>query len=161
MISSCKLPNGSLISEGTFTELKDDMLVPSVDVVFLMESRACNVRTEKKKLLATLVQSLATEFKHVSIDHHRFAVVTFGGSDEFEQARSITSNGHVFTTAQNVQFYFNHLRDGNGTSDVFTTITIASKLIFKPGSIKIFVLSLCSKCEFNLLKVSLCFSLSY
>lgn len=131
------------------------MVVPAVDVVFLMESKACNVDASKKKLLNALVTSMAAEFKAASIEHHRYAVVSFGGSNEFEQPRSITSNGHVFTSAQNIQTYFNHLRDGNGTSDVFTTITIASKLIFKPGAVKIFVLSVCSKCEFNLLKVKI------
>lgn len=150
---SCKLPNGSHVTEGTFTEFKDDMVIPAVDVVFLMESKACNVESSKKKLLSALVTSMGAEFKLSSIEHIRYAVVSFGGSNEFEEPRIITSNGHVFTSAQNIQTYFNHLRDGNGTSDVFTTITIASKLIFKPGAVKIFVLSLCSKCEFNLLKV--------
>lgn len=149
----CKLPNGSHITEGTFTELKDDLVIPAVDIVFLMESRACNVEETQRKLLTSLVSSITSEFKSASIEHHRFAVVTFGGSNEFAQPRSITSNGHVFTSAKNVQSYFNHLKDGNGTSDVFTAITIASKLVFKPGAVKIFVLSLCSKCEFNLLKV--------
>ena len=126
---------------------------PAVDVVFLMESKSCNVELTQQKLLSSLVSSLTTELKHLSIDHHRFAVVTFGGSNEFERPRSITSNGQVFTTEQNIQTYFNHIKDGNGTSDVFTAITVASKLIFKPGAVKIFVLVLCSKCEFNLLKV--------
>lgn len=137
------------------------MVIPAVDVVFLMESRSCNIETAHKKLLALLVSSIVNEFKIASIDHQRFAVVTFGGSGEFEQPRSITSNGHVFTSAHNVQSYFNHLKDGNGTSDVFTAITIASKLIFKPGSVKIFVLSLCSKCEVNLLKVKINLKFSY
>lgn len=129
------------------------MVVPAVDVVFLIESRPCNMERSKKALMLSLVSSLASEFKHVSIDHQRFAVVTFGGSDEFSQPRSITSNGNVFTSAQNIPAYFNHLREGEGTSDVFTAITSASKLIFKPGAVKIFVLSLCSKCEFNMMKV--------
>lgn len=147
------MPNGSHITEGTFTEIKDDLVIPAVDVVFLIESRTCNVEETQKKLLTSLVSSITTEFKAASIDHHRFAVVTFGGSNEFAQPRSITSNGHVFTSAKNIKSYFNHVRDGNGTSDVFTAITIASKLVFKPGAVKIFILSLCSKCEFNILKV--------
>lgn len=131
------------------------MVIPAVDVVFLMDAKACNVESDKRKLISALITSLTAEFKLSSINHVRFAVVTFGGSNEFEKPRSVTSNGHVFTSAQNVQTYFNHLKEGNGTSDVFTTIAIASKLIFKPGAVKIFVLSLCSKCEFNLLKVIL------
>lgn len=134
-------------------ELKEDQIIPAVDVVFLVESRSCNVEQPKKTLLSSLASTIASEFKRASIDQHRFAVVTFGGSKELAQPRSITSNGHVFTSAENVESYFDHLKDGEGTSDVFTAITIASKLIFRPGAIKIFVLSLCSKCEFNSLKV--------
>lgn len=150
---SCQLPNGSHITEGTFTTLKDDMVTPAIDVVFLLESKACNVELTQQNLLSALVTSLTAELKHMSIDHHRFAVVTFGGSNEFEKPRSVTSNGQVFTTAENVQSYFSHVKNGNGTSDVFTAITTASKLIFKPGAVKMFVLLLCSKCEFNVLKV--------
>lgn len=129
------------------------MVVPAVDVVFLMETRACNVEASKKNLLKTLSSSISSELKLQSIDRVRFAVIAFGGSNEFKEPRSVTSNGKVFTTARNVETYFNHLRDGNGTSDVFTAITMASKLIFEPGAVKIFVLSLCTKCEVNLLNV--------
>lgn len=129
------------------------MVTPAIDVVFLLESKACNVELTQQNLLSALVTSLTAELKHMSIDHHRFAVVTFGGSNEFEKPRSVTSNGQVFTTAENVQSYFSHVKNGNGTSDVFTAITTASKLIFKPGAVKMFVLLLCSKCEFNVLKV--------
>jgi hypothetical protein len=131
------------------------MVIPAVDVVFLLEAKSCNVEASNKKLLSAVVSTMGAEFKHASIDNHRFALVTFGGNNEFEQPKAITSNGQVFTNAQNIETYFNHLKNGNGTSDVFTAITIASKLIFKPGAVKVFVLSLCSKCEFNLLKVSI------
>lgn len=129
------------------------MVVPAVDVVFITELESCNTETSKKQLLNTLVSAMVNEFKLSSIEHHRFAVVTYGGSEEFEKPRSITSNGNVFTSAQNINNYFNHIRNGTGTGDVFTAITIASKLIFKPGAVKVFVLSLCTKCDFNLLKV--------
>lgn len=147
------MPNGSHITEGTFTELKDESVIPSVDIVFLVESKPCNVEQTKQKLLSALVSSISSELKLLSIDHLRFAVITFGGSKEFDQPRSITSHGHVFTSAQNIQTYFEHLKAGNGTSDVFTVITVASKLIFQPAAVKIFILSLCSKCDFNSLKV--------
>ena len=152
---SCKLPNGTMISEGTFAELSQYMIVPAVDIVFIMELGSCNVEASKKTLLSSLVTSMVTEFKHLSIDHQRFAVVTYGGSGDYETPRTITSNGNVFTSAQNVNSYFNHLINGTGTGDVFSAIvTTASKLVFKPGAAKVFVLSLCTKCEHNLLRVS-------
>lgn len=148
------MPNGSFITEGTFTELKDNVLTPSVDVVFLMEAKSCNVEFIQHNLMSTLMTAMSSEFEHLSIDQHRYAVVTFGGSNEFDQPRSVTSSGQVFASAKDSGLYFKHLKAGNGSSDVFTAITVASKLIFKPGATKIFVLFICSTCEFNLLKVS-------
>lgn len=120
-----------------------------------MESKLCNVNVAKKKLLSTLVSTIVTEFKDFSIADPRFGVVAFGGSKEFQRPRSITLDGHVFTNEKNVQLYFDHLKDGNSTTDVFTALTIASKIVFKPGAAKIFVLSLCTKCEFNSMKVNI------
>lgn len=94
---------------------------------------------------------MSTEFKNQSIDA-KYSVFGYGAA-EFENPQSVTLNGEVFTTQQHIKRYFNHLKKGNGTSDVFTALTIASKTIFRPGSIKIFILSLCSKCEYNFLKV--------
>lgn len=90
--------------------------------------------------------------KNQSIDV-KFAVVAFGGSGELENPQIVSHNGEVFTTSSNIRRFLNHLKEGNGTSDVFTALTIASKIIFRSGSAKIFVLSLCSKCEYNFLKV--------
>lgn len=147
----CSLPNGSFITEGEFITLKEEHLTPAVDLVFVVESRSCNLGVVKKKLFSALVAETVKEFKDLSVMEHRYSVVTFGGE---EKPRSITLDGHVFTDEKNIQLYFNHLKDANGSSvDVFTALTIASKLVFKPGASKIFVLSLCSRCEFNSLKV--------
>jgi hypothetical protein len=151
----CKLDNGSFITEGEFVTIKEENITPAVDVVFVMESRSCNVETTKKKLLLSLVSSMVNEFKYLSVVEPRFAVVPFGA--EFQKPSSITLNGQVFTNDENIHLYFNHLKDENGTSDVFTALTVASKLAFKPGAAKILVLSLCTKCEFNLLKVIISF----
>jgi hypothetical protein len=133
--------------------LKEENIDHSVDIVFVMQSRSCNTELSKKSLLSSLVSSIATEFKHLSIGEPRFAVIPFGGSQEFQKPRPITLSGRVFTDENNIRLFFDHLKDGNGTGDVFTALTIASKLIFKPGASKIFILSLCTKCEFNSLKV--------
>lgn len=138
-------------------ELKDEaMIVPSIDVVFLMEASECNVNQAKKQTLSTLVSALSNELKQMSInsENQRYAIVTFGGANEFSQPKTVTSNGEAFTLAQNIQSYFDHVKSGNGSTDVSTAITAATQLIFKPGAIKIFILSICSKCEFNLLKVN-------
>jgi hypothetical protein len=153
---SCNLQNGSHIAEGTFIKLQDQEVQPAVDIVFLVESRSCNAEPSRKKLMSNLVTSLTTEFKQHSLSDIRFALMSFGGSKEFAGPRTITSNGRVFTDAQNIQSYFNHLRFDNDTdreTDVFSAVTKASELIFRPGAIKIFVLSLCSECEVNVLKV--------
>lgn len=125
-------------------------MTPAVDIVFVMESRSCNIGALKQKLFSILVAETVKELKNVSIMDPRYAVVSFGGQ---QKPRAITLDGHVFTTETNIHQYLNHMKDENGTNDVFTALTIASKLVFKPGASKIFVLSLCSKCEFNSLKV--------
>lgn len=151
---SCNLPNGSYITEGVFKTFKDGELQPSVDVVFLIESKKCNIESSRKKMLTTFVTSLTKELKTISIDDVRFAVVAFGGSGDFEKPKTITSNGKVFTDAKSIQMYFDHVTSTDGTNaDVFSAVTKASELIFKPGAVKIFVLSLCSECQLNLIKV--------
>lgn len=118
-----------------------------------MEMGACNTDSYKKSLLNALVASIGTEFKQQSIENQRFAVVTYGGYGPFSKPTGVTSNGNVFTNAQNVNSYFNHVKNETGSIDVFTAIASATKLVFKPGSVKIFVLSLCTKCKSNLFEV--------
>ena len=151
---SCDLPNGSYVTEGVFKEFKDDELKPAVDVVFLMESHQCNMEKSRKTMLNTFVSSLTRELKGLSIVDVRFAVMTFGGTRESEKPKIITSNGKVFVDSQNIQSHFNHVKATQGSkTDVFTAVTRASELIFKPGAVKIFIISLCSECQLNLLKV--------
>lgn len=121
-----------------------------------MEAHSCNTNSLKKNLLSTFVTSLKTEMKLNSIDEVRFAVVSFGGTKEFGKAKTITSNGKVFTDVENIQSYINHIESGGNetiNADVSTAITKASELIFKPGAVKIFILSLCSECELHTFKV--------
>lgn len=141
------------MTEGVFSKFNDGELKPVVDVVFLIESKDCNVAPTRKKMLSNFVTSLTKELKVQSIEEVRFAVVAFGGVGEFEKPKTITSNGKVFTDVKNIQSYFDHIKSVNGkNSDVFSAVTKASELIFKPGAVKIFVLSLCSECQLNLLK---------
>lgn len=142
------------MTEGVFSLFKDGDLQPAVDVVFLMESKECNTEPSRKLVFNTFVNSLTKELKGLSINEVRFGIMTFGGSGEYEKPKSITSNGKMFTDAKNIQAYFDHVKADKGTkSDVFSAVTKASELIFKPGAVKIFVLSLCSDCQMNLLKV--------
>jgi hypothetical protein len=132
--------------------LKDESISQTVDIVFLVESKSCNVENLKRNFFSNLVNTMSSEFKNQSIDA-KFSVIGFGGTGEFENPQSVTLNGEFFTTSQHIKRYFNHLKSGNGASDVFTALTVASRTIFRPGSVKIFILSLCSKCEYNFLKV--------
>lgn len=156
----CILPNGNTVTEGTYTNLTDNSIVPSVDVVFILEMGSCNTDSYKKSLLNTLVTSIGAEFKQQSIENHRFAVMTYGGFGPFSKPTSVTSNGNVFTNAQNVNSYLEHLNNETGNVDVFTAIATATKLIFKPGSVKVFVLSLCTKCKSNLFEVNMFLSMN-
>lgn len=142
------------MAEGSFFELKEDFLKPTVDVVFLIESKSCNMVQSKRNLYSHLASSISNEMKNQSINV-KYAVIAFGGAGAVENPQIISHNGEIFTSNVNLRRFVNHLKEGNGTSDVFTALTTASKIIFRPGSAKIFILSLCSKCEYNFLKVSL------
>lgn len=107
-------------------------------------------------MLRPLVTSITTEFKLNSVNDVQFSVMSFGGVNEFEHPESVTSNGQLFTSAQNIYSYFDHIKPANQSStDVLTAITKASKLVFRPGALKIFVLTLCGSCEMDSLKVTL------
>jgi hypothetical protein len=118
-----------------------------------MEAKECNANQIKKSLFNSLVTSISDEFKQLSYENIRFSVMVFG-SEYFQKPRSLTTiDGKVFTSHENVHLFFDRVKEGNGTTDVFTSLTIASKLVFAPGAHKVFILSLCSKCEFNSMKV--------
>lgn len=78
-----------------------------------------------------------------------YAVVAFGGLEPFDKPRTIFYERNVFTSNPNqLADYFDHIKTGNGTNkDILMAISTASRLNFRPGVSKTFILLSCSTCQ--------------
>lgn len=74
--------------------------------------------------------------------------MTFGGQAPFDKPRSIYYENSVFTKDyNNLAKYFAHIDTTNGTNnDILQAISTASRLNFRPGVSKTFILLSCSDC---------------
>lgn len=151
---SCTLLNGTMIPEGTFIKLKLDLVPKSADIVFIVEAKSCNENIMDSKSVMTFATSLNKELITANITNNRYSVVTFGGNRPFDKPRSVVINNEIFTEFNQLSLYFEHIKTGNGSNnDVYEAISTASKLIFKPGVSKIFILMPCSNCSASDMKV--------
>ena len=68
-------------------------------------------------------------------------MVTYGGLKPFDKPRSVVVNNKVFVDYDKIGPYFDHIKTNNGTNkDTFDALSAASKLIFRPGASKVFIL---------------------
>ncbi|XP_055713060.1 uncharacterized protein LOC129807664 isoform X2 [Phlebotomus papatasi] len=143
----CELNNGSFVPEGTFLNFQEEV-AQSTDVVFIVEAKECNKNLLTTKSLSSVVNALQKEFLDAGITDNRYSVVAFGGDIPFDKPRSIVVNNEVFTEAKNLPAFFDYIESGNGTNkDIFQAISVAAKLIFRPGVSKTFILLPCSECK--------------
>lgn len=153
MCVKCPVANGSGIAlkEGDFTELKDDDIPSSTDVIFIIESDACNSNLLEKRNFQSLITLLEEEFMLLGINNNRYAVVAFGGGGIFSTPHTVTIDNNEFTNAKTIIKYFEYvsLTIGKepGNSDIFSAISFASKQRFRPGVSKTFILVPCSDCD--------------
>lgn len=144
----CSSIDGTYVPEGSFVNFTTDNMRHSTDVVFIVEAKDCNKNLNKAKSLMTLVTILNKELESANITNNRYAVVAFGGQPPFDVARSVVVNNNVFTDVTRLQSYFDHIHISNGTNhDLFEAISFASKLHFRPGASKTFILLPCSTCS--------------
>lgn len=75
--------------------------------------------------------------------------MAFGGVEPYDKPRSIIYERNVFTSKPDqLAEYFAHINTGNGTSkDILLAISTASRLNFRPGVSKTFILLSCSSCS--------------
>lgn len=153
---SCELTNGSFVPEGTFLTLERNDLPNTTDVVFIVEAGICNKDLAQSKNILHLVNAMQKEFNEFHITNNRYAVIAFGGAPPFDRPRNIVHNNQIFTISSNLKHYFNHIRSSNQSTnnDVFEAISVASKLVFRPGASKTFVLLPCSSCSSDNMRVS-------
>ncbi|XP_053973970.1 uncharacterized protein LOC128873939 [Hylaeus volcanicus] len=146
--TSCTMMNGSQVAEGQFRRLEDDNVPMSTDVVFIVEGKDCNRDVKQNRSIEHLVTQMNKEFKDQGLTNNRWSLVVFGADGVFDHPRSVVFDGQIFTKnpARFVD-YFNHVRVGNGSRDIFAAIVFATKLFFRAGVSKTFVLMPCSHCE--------------
>ncbi|CAL7937265.1 unnamed protein product [Xylocopa violacea] len=146
--SSCSMIDGSQLAEGQFVKLEGARVPSSTDVVFIVEGKECNRGTKQNRSIDQLVIQMSKELKDQGLTDNRWSLVVFGADGAFDGPRSVVFDGRIF--AKNVaRFidYFDHVPIGDGSRDVFAAIAFASKLVFRAGVSKTFVLMPCSNCE--------------
>ncbi|TDG46759.1 hypothetical protein AWZ03_006806 [Drosophila navojoa] len=145
----CQLANGSYVPEGKFIELSGADIPRSSDVVFIVEAKACNQNLKETKSIMSVVASIEEQLQAAKITNNRYAVLAFGGVEPYDKPRSIIYERNVFTSRpEQLAEYFAHINTGNGTSkDILLAISAASRLNFRPGVSKTFILLSCSSCS--------------
>lgn len=79
----------------------------------------------------------------------RYGVVTFGGRAPFDKPRSIYYGDKEFTSDFNeLEKYFQHIDTmGGRNNDILQAISMATRLNFRPGVSKTFILLSCNDCN--------------
>ncbi|XP_026671389.1 uncharacterized protein LOC108627461 isoform X2 [Ceratina calcarata] len=146
--SNCSMINGSRVAEGQFAKLEDHQVPASTDVVFIVEGKECNRNMKENRSIEHLVSQLSKELRDQGLADNRWSLVVFGADRVFDQPRTIVFDGQVFTKSV-ARFidYFDYVPIGDGNRDIFAAIAFASKLEFRAGVSKTFILMPCSNCE--------------
>lgn len=167
----CRLLSGEEVTEGTFVELNSTDITKSTDIVFIVEAKECNENIKVNKSLDALISLLHKELEKSGIKNNRYSLVVFGGNGIYEEPRSVVLNNEIFGTQQTIPTYFDNIPIGkptrakninivtinqflgvNGSSDIFEALNFATKLVFRPGVSKTFILLPCSDCSSSNMK---------
>lgn len=146
--SNCSMVDGNQVAEGQFVKLEGDRVPSSTDVVFIVEGKECNRDAKGNRSIDHLVAQLNKELKDQGLTDNRWSLVTFGANGVFDHPRSVVFDGQIFTkNVARFTDFFDHVPVGNGNRDIFAAIAFASKLVFRAGVSKTFILMPCSHCE--------------
>ncbi|PSN49824.1 hypothetical protein C0J52_08839 [Blattella germanica] len=126
----CQLVDGEELVEGDFRQLEGNAVPQSTDVVFIIEAKECNKNIKDRRNIDALNSMLFKELTEMKL-----------------MSSSIVINNNVFTGPQMLSHYFDNIPIGNGSADIFGAIRYASKLLFRPGVSKTFILLPCSNCD--------------
>uniref|UniRef100_A0A1B6I431 Vitellogenin domain-containing protein n=1 Tax=Homalodisca liturata TaxID=320908 RepID=A0A1B6I431_9HEMI len=144
----CPLQGNGYMQEGDFTQLKEN-IPQSSDIVFIIEANKCNDFKTHKSIMPTIAGAIYKELTDLNMFNNRFAVVVYGGDDVFDEPHNLIYNDEVFISYKHVAQLLTHIPIGNGNPDTFKAIRFASKLNFRPGVSKTFILIPCSSCDNN------------
>ncbi|XP_049847119.1 uncharacterized protein LOC126299332 [Schistocerca gregaria] len=142
----CVLPNGTNLVEGDFLQLNGTSIPHSTDIVFIVEASECNKNIRENRNIDLLISTLSKELTDNGFVSNRFSLIVFGGDGVYDAPRSIVMNNKIFTSSEHIADYFNNVVTGHGNRDIFGAINYATKLIYRPGISKTFILLPCSEC---------------
>nr|XP_003701542.2 PREDICTED: uncharacterized protein LOC100880818 isoform X1 [Megachile rotundata] len=146
--TSCSMFDGSQVAEGEFRRLEGERVPKSTDVVFIVEGKECNRGVKENRSIEHLVAQLNKEFRDQGLTDNRWSLVVFGADGVLDRPRSVVFDGQIFTkNAVRFVDYFDRVPVGDGNRDIFAAIAFASKLVFRAGVSKTFILMPCSHCE--------------
>ncbi|EGI63145.1 Apolipophorin [Acromyrmex echinatior] len=146
--TTCTMMDGSQVAEGRFKRLEDDRVPRSADVVFIVEAKSCNRDIKMNSSMELLITQLSKELNDQGLTGNRWSLVVFGGDGVHDKPRSIILDGQIFTkNVPRFVDYFDYVPIGSGSQDIFAAIGFASRLVFRAGVSKTFILVPCSHCE--------------
>ncbi|XP_063394239.1 uncharacterized protein LOC134679271 [Cydia fagiglandana] len=150
----CTAPQGEVVEEGSFYTLKH---VPnSTDVVFLLESHACNKNLRKKKNMDLFVEAFELKLQSAGLFDNRYAVVAYGGRGVYRRARALYVGNQLFASNYDIVRHFDafniekvDLMKSNRTlrPDVFSALSFATTLPFRVGVERTIIMLPCSRCD--------------
>lgn len=144
----CTMIDGTQVAEGRFKRLEREGIPRSADVIFIVEAKSCNRDIKLNSSMELLITQLSKELNERDLTGNRFSLVVYGGDGIYDQPRSIILDGQIFTknVARFID-YFDQVPIGSGSQDIFAAIGFASRLVFRAGVSKNFILMPCSHCE--------------
>ncbi|XP_017471465.1 PREDICTED: uncharacterized protein LOC108362829 [Rhagoletis zephyria] len=116
----------------------------------------CNNYTTEDKFIDDILAALLEELHGHKFINNRYAVVAFGAQvPPFDYPRSISNDYGVFVnTTDKLRHCFNHVTRflhnddyHKSNSDILQAISVASRLNFRPGVSKTFILFSCNRCD--------------
>eukprot|EP00914_Ancora_sagittata_P028296 GHVO01055748.1.p1 GENE.GHVO01055748.1~~GHVO01055748.1.p1 ORF type:complete len:433 (+),score=60.24 GHVO01055748.1:133-1299(+) len=137
---------GAEFTEGQNFTLQGETVPQSADVVFILEHAECNQEVLNK--LKDVVDDMEVAYKRMGITNNRYSIVGYGASGSLNAAHVRTMDGQIFNTHDKFLLGLDEFTQTKGESaDALSAIFYASKLPFRAGVSKTFVIVPCSTCQ--------------
>ena len=131
-----KTKNGKIVKQG---EKWTQPITKDVDVVVMVSERA--KARSLRRTIALMIFNLNKRLVKRGFAT-RYSLVGFGGDKVHEEPHVQTINGRVFSTAGQLSSIIKEMPytgEERNTNDAYAAISLASKLNFRPGARKVFV----------------------
>jgi hypothetical protein len=137
---------GAEFTEGQNFTLQGDTVPQSADVVFLLQHAQCNQEVVSK--LKDVVDDMEVTYKRMGITNNRYAIVGYGASGVLNAPHVRTMDGQIFNTHDKFLLGLDEFAQKEGdNADALAAIFYASKLPFRAGVSKTFIIVPCSTCQ--------------